>query len=265
MVLHFKSDGLALAYDDVNSGAEDTILLVHGFTSNRTENWRRLGWYGTLERKGMRILALDCRGHGESDKPHDPSSYDRAKMVGDLFALLDHAGVARVDALGFSMGARLLLAAALSDQSRFKTLILGGIGGRTLGLEGDEQAARGTGGARPSIAEALLAEDVASVSDPIARSFRIFADEQGEDRVALAACSRAQQGSPATREALSQIEIPTLVIAGARDDLAGSPAVLAAEIPGARSVVIPGCDHFSAIPHALFKAAVIDFLDGWLD
>ena len=48
----------------------------------------------------------------------------------------------------------------------------------------------------------------------------------------------------------------------ARDELAGDPQDLAAIVPGAKSVNLPGCDHFSAIPHALFKAAVFDFLDG---
>ena len=56
-----------------------------------------------------------------------------------------------------------------------------------------------------------------------------------------------------------------LVVAGARDELAGDPHELAAIIPGARAVAVPGCDHFSAIPHALFKAAVFDFLDGTLE
>ena len=52
-------------------------------------------------------------------------------------------------------------------------------------------------------------------------------------------------------------------MAGSRDELAGDPQVLAEAIPGARAVTLPACDHFSAIPHALFKAAVFDFLEGW--
>jgi pimeloyl-ACP methyl ester carboxylesterase len=56
-----------------------------------------------------------------------------------------------------------------------------------------------------------------------------------------------------------------LVIAGARDQLAGPPQGLADAIPGAKAVVIPGCDHFSMIAHGLFKASVFDFFDGWLE
>jgi pimeloyl-ACP methyl ester carboxylesterase len=96
------------------------------------------------------------------------------------------------------------------------------------------------------------------------KSFRHFADEQGEDRLALAACARARS-SPLGRAEISRLAVPTLVVAGVRDELAGDPQELAAAISGARAVTLPGCDHFSAIPHALFKAAFFDFLDGDLN
>src|SRR5277367_3022310 len=93
----FVSDGLTLAYDDIGPRGGRPVLLVHGFASNRNENWRRLGWYGAFERKGVRILALDCRGRGDSAKPHDPVLYSRAAMTGDILALMDYAGVERAD------------------------------------------------------------------------------------------------------------------------------------------------------------------------
>jgi hypothetical protein len=55
------------------------------------------------------------------------------------------------------------------------------------------------------------------------------------------------------------------VVTGSRDEIAGDPQILADAVPGARAVSIPACDHFSVIPHALFKAAVFDFLEGWLE
>ena len=61
------------------------------------------------------------------------------------------------------------------------------------------------------------------------------------------------------------IRRPALVIAGARDQLAGPPQGLADAIMGAKAVTIPGCDHFSMIAHGLFKARVFDFFDGWLE
>ena len=59
--------------------------------------------------------------------------------------------------------------------------------------------------------------------------------------------------------------MPTLVVAGSRDALAGDPKGLADHIRGAKAVSVQGCDHFNAIPHALLKATVFDFLDGYLD
>ena len=61
------------------------------------------------------------------------------------------------------------------------------------------------------------------------------------------------------------LRAPVLAVAGQRDGLAGDPAELAAAFVGGRGVQVPGLDHFSAIPHALTKATVFDFLDGLLD
>ena len=250
----FISDGLTIAYDDIGPREGRPVVLVHGFASNRKENWQRLGWYGAFERKRIRCVALDCRGHGESAKPHDPAAYTRAAMAGDIVALLDHLGVQRADLMGYSMGARLSLAAALLAPERFPLLILGGIGGRQF-----ESHLR-----TDAMAQAMETADPDSIENPLMRSFRGFADEQGEDRMALAALSRAQD-APFERNMLSALSMPVLVVAGARDELAGNPEELARAMPDGRAVTLPGCDHFSAIPHALFKAAVFDFLDGTLE
>lgn len=255
---NFRSGDLEIAYDDIAppGGSErGTVLLVHGFASNRLENWKRLGWYAALERAGWRLIAPDLRGHGESAKPHDPAAYARSEMVGDLAALLDHLRIERPHVLGYSMGAHLALGLALARPERVDRLVLGGVGGRLLGV-GAPRAAPAM-----SLADALLVGDAATIADPIQRGFRQFAEQQGEDREALAACTRAPASDPATRGRLAGLPGPVLVVAGARDDLAGDPQDLADAIPGAKALTLPGCDHFSAIPHALFKSATFDFLD----
>jgi pimeloyl-ACP methyl ester carboxylesterase len=253
----FTSGGLRLAYDDVmpEGGAVGTVVLVHGFATNRAENWRRLGWLASLERKGYRAVALDLRGHGESDKPHDPSAYGREDMAADVVALMDHLELGRVDLLGYSMGSHLSLQVALDAPGRIGNLILGGVGGRMLTGEPLSTTTM-------TMAEALLSEDPSTITDPTLRGFRLFAEAQGEDRTALAACS-AGRGDPVSAEALWSLAVPTLVVAGSRDEIAGDPQALADAIPGAKAVSLPACDHFTAIPHALFKAAVFDFLEGW--
>jgi pimeloyl-ACP methyl ester carboxylesterase len=251
----FCSGGVSIAYDDIGprEGGRP-IVLLHGFASNRNENWRRLGWYGAFERKNIRFIAPDMRGHGESDKPHDPAAYAREALVGDVFALLDHLGVTKADVMGFSMGARVALGAALAQPERVDLLILGGVGGRLF-----EPPLAGN-----PMAIAMEAGRMEDISEPILRSFRQFADEQGEDRLALAALTRAPH-TPITRDGLAQIANETVVIAGSRDVLAGAPQELARAMANAKAVTLPGCDHFSAIAHALYKATVFDFLDGTLE
>jgi pimeloyl-ACP methyl ester carboxylesterase len=259
----FSSGGLKIAYDDIapHGPANGTVVLVHGFATNRDENWKRLGWYTAFARKGYRVLAFDHRGHGESDKPHEAAAYARDAMAGDILGLMDHVGVGQADVMGYSMGARLSLEAALSHPDRVTNLILGGIGGRML-PGGEEGQAAPT--STMTMSQAMEAEDPSVITEPTLKGFRQFADQQGEDRLALAACSKGQ-GAPVDVDRLSSLSMPVLVVAGTRDQLAGDPQRLADAIPGAKCVSLPGCDHFSAIPHALFKAAVFDFFDGWLE
>jgi pimeloyl-ACP methyl ester carboxylesterase len=254
----FTNDRVTLAYDDIapQDPAARTIVLVHGFASNRSEGWRRTGWYGAFERRGIRVIGLDQRGHGESQKLYEPEDYARNLLAGDLIALMDHLDLRRVALFGYSMGSRTALAAALAAPERVSDLILGGVGGKLL-----QPQPRPDG---DPMAEAMLAEDPETIVQPMLRSFRHFADEQGEDRRALAAVTGTENPSwdPADFAALT---MPVLVVAGQRDELAGDPEALALAFPHGHGVTLPGCDHFSAIPHALTKAAVFDFLDGLLD
>jgi pimeloyl-ACP methyl ester carboxylesterase len=255
--MNFTSDNFQIAYDDIApEGYERTILLVHGFASNRNEGWRRTGWYGAFERRRLRCIALDQRGHGESAKPHEAEAYLRDRLAADVVALIDHLGLNRVDLFGYSMGARTVLAAALAAPGRVSNLILGGVGGSLL-----EERAMAPGN---PMAEAMLAEDPETIAQPFLKSFRQFADEQGEDRQALAAFTQAQN-PPLDAQSVGALPMPVLVVAGQRDLGAGDPEVLAGAFRHGRAVTIPGCDHFSAIPHALTKAALFDFVDGILD
>jgi pimeloyl-ACP methyl ester carboxylesterase len=250
-------DGVTLAYDDVQppGGPERTVLLLHGYTSNRNEGWRRTGWYGAFERRRMRVVALDQRGHGESAKLYDPAAYTRDRLAADVLALMDHLGLGRVDLIGYSMGTRTALEVALRAPERVSNLILGGVGGRLLQPSTD----RGS-----IMADAMLAEDPETIAHPFLRSFRQFADEQGEDRRALAAFVQAEN-PPLDWDALAGLPVPVLVVAGQRDEGAGDPEELARVFPHGKGVVLPGCDHFSAITHGSTKATVFDFLDGLLD
>lgn len=253
----FISDGLELAYDDIApEGYERTILLVHGYASNRKEGWRRTGWFGAFERRRFRCIALDQRGHGESAGPHDASAYQREKLADDVLNLMDHLGLNRVDLFGYSMGTRTAMAVALRAPERVSNPILGGIGGKML-----EPSSPVSGN---PMAEAMLADDPETITEPFLKSFRQFADEQGEDRKALAAFTEARN-PPLDVAGFASLPMPVLVVAGDRDTGAGDPEQLARAFAHGHGVTVPGTDHFSAIPHALTKAAVFDFIDGILD
>ena len=250
-------NGVDIAYDDnlPRGPVQRTMLLLHGFASNRNEGWKRTGWYAALERRGMRSIALDQRGHGESMKSHNAADYGRLALAADALALLDHLQVGRCDLFGYSMGTRTAMQMALDAPDRVSNLILGGVGGKLF----DARLA----GSVEAMAAAMSAEDPQTIKEEMLKSFRQFADEQGEDRMALAAFSAAES-PPLTREILGGVSMPVLVIAGDGDDLAGDPAELAAVFPLGTGITLRGCDHFSAIPHGALKATVFDFLDGVL-
>jgi pimeloyl-ACP methyl ester carboxylesterase len=246
-------NGAEIAFDDIGPRDGRTILLLHGFASNRDEGWKRTGWYSAFERRGTRVIALDQRGHGQSLRSHDPADYGRPKLAADALALLDHLAVERADVFGYSMGTRTALQLAIDAPERVSNLILGGVGGKLF----DPPRAGGV----EAMAEAMSAADPETIQNDMLRSFRHFADEQGEDRQALAAFSAATS-PPLDRQAMAALPMPVLVVAGARDEGAGDPADLARAFRDGKGKSLPGCDHFSAIPHASLKAAVFDFLDG---
>ena len=239
-------DGTTIAYRDEGSGR--AVLLLHGFAADQHANWTQPHVVDALVEAGHRVLAPDARGHGASAKPTEPQAYADDAMVRDARALLDHLDIDAVDVVGYSMGA-LVSARLVLVEPRARSLVLGGLG---AGLAGERRRASGS-----TIADALLADDTSTIADPMARAFRAFADQTGADRHALAAIQRAPR--PGTPTRLEAIAIPTLVIAGDRDVLVGSPQGVADRIPGATARVIRG-DHLTAVGDPAFRGAIVEFL-----
>jgi pimeloyl-ACP methyl ester carboxylesterase len=245
----FQHDTLNLAYFDEGEPAGVPVLLIHGFASSKTVNWIGPGWLKTLGDAGYRVIAIDNRGHGDSDKPHDTEAYTPDKMAGDAVALLEHLGIPDAHVMGYSMGARISAFMALAAPQAVRSLVFGGLGiGMVEGVGGWE-----------GIAEGLLADSLDLVTDQRARAFRMFAEQTGSDRVALAACIRSSRVK-LTPDQAAQIDAPTLIAVGTKDDIAGSPQALAALMPHARVVDIPGRDHMLAVGDRVFKQAVLEFL-----
>jgi pimeloyl-ACP methyl ester carboxylesterase len=243
--------GVELAYIDVApaSGAGDPVLLVHGFASNHAVNWLNTSWVRSLNDAGYRVIAFDNRGHGQSTKFYDPAEYDTARMAQDACALLDHLGVQRADVMGYSMGARITAVMALNHPERVRSALLGGLGIHLV--EGV--------GLPIGIADAMEAESPDTLTDPMQRMFRVFAQQTGSDLKALAACIRGSRQT-LSREEVGRIAVPVLVSVGTKDPIAGSPSELANLIPGARALDIPGRDHNLAVGDKVHKQGVLAFL-----
>jgi pimeloyl-ACP methyl ester carboxylesterase len=241
MTLFFDSDGVSIAYADEGPRAGPAVLLVHGFASNKDVNWRFPGWIETLTQAGYRTLAIDNRGHGESEKLRDPAAYRSPTMAADAARLLDHAGVERAAVMGYSMGARIAAFLALAHPERVSRAVFGGLG---MGL------VDGVGAPGP-IVDALEAPALADVSDATGRAFRAFAEQTKSDLPALAACMRSARQA-LTREEVAGIAAPVLVAVGEADAIAGAPEPLAALLPRG---------DMTAVGDKAFKAAVLDFLE----
>ena len=245
-------DGIAIAYQEWGKERSlPPVVLHHGFVADAEANWVSSGVVDALVVAGHRVIAVDARGHGRSDKPHDPGSYGEQRMARDLAVLLEVIGTAQIDLVGYSMGAVVSLIFSCGDE-RVRRLIVGGIGSGIIECGGVDRRAV----SNESIIEALGTEDPSTLREPGAAFFRTLADALGADRKALVA-----QATSVYRGhiALERISAPTLVLAGEEDPLAVRPQVLAEAIPDATLKFISG-DHAGAIADPRFTQSIVDFL-----
>jgi pimeloyl-ACP methyl ester carboxylesterase len=245
--MDFDSDGVRLHFEV--HGPEDgrPIILVHGFASDYQLNWVGTRWQETLTKAGHRIIGLDCRGHGASDKPHEPAAYALEIMAGDVQRLLDHLEIAKVNYLGYSMGGKIGVQAMLDFPNRMDRAVLGGVG---------------WGGAFRAAQEIAKALRGGSIDSPVAKTFYEFAKARpSNDLEALAACILGPQPEPDPR-ALAKITNPMLVAVGDQDDIVTDVDRLIEHIPTAKLLTIAGRNHMSAVPAGEFKRAALEFLEG---
>jgi pimeloyl-ACP methyl ester carboxylesterase len=247
----FDHDGFNLHYETWRQASDNTpVLLIHGFASNLEVNWVGPLWVKTLTEAGYRVIAFDHRGHGKSSASHNPDDYAPQKMASDAIALLDHLGVSQAHIMGYSMGARVAAFAAIDQPARVASLCFGGLG---LAL------VQGSGFWGP-VHEALVTDDIGSITDPRALMFRKFADQTKSNRLALGACIEGSRVNIVPAEAAT-IVAQTLIAVGTADDLAGSSDELAKLLPRAEAFHIQGRDHMLAVGDRTFKARYLAFLD----
>ncbi len=273
LALGFRRHGLPfVSHGDVRihyrlEGAGPPLVLVHGFASS-SEQFYSTGWVPALKDR-YRLIMLDARGHGESDKPHEPAAYRMELQVGDVTAVLDELGIRKARFLGYSMGGNLGFGMAMYAPDRVTCLIIGG------GDTEDPDPAHPSPGSERMLRilrsglEARLAvyrenaeKEIRASTKPSAlqailpERLRLVLESDPEALAAIVVWW--QQEVLRLNDVLPRVAIPCLLFAGDADPAFEGMKAAAALIPGARFLPLPGLAHFEAavrldllLPHVL--------------
>ena len=238
--LFMSFDGTKIHYDVLGKGKP--VVLLHGFISN-SESWKRASVRQALADAGFKVVTLDLRGNGQSDKPHTAEAYRDNAELKDVIALMKHLGLTNYDVVGYSRGA-ILTAKLLTLDASVRRAVMGGI---SVDFS-DPNWYR-----RKNFHEALTKPG----SHPELQGAIDYAKKSGADTVVLA---RLQEFQPVTSRAeLGNIKVPLLVVNGDEDKDNGDPQTLVDAVPGSRLVIVPG-NHGGAMRTPEFAKAVVDFL-----
>ena len=233
-------DGTKIHYDILGEGKP--VVLLHGFIST-SESWKRSSVRQALADAGFKVVMLDLRGNGLSDKPHTAEAYENNAELKDVIALMKHLGLTNYDVVGYSRGA-ILTAKLLTMDKQVRRAVMGGI---SVDFS-DPNWIR-----RKNFHEALTRPG----SHPELQPAVDNAKKAGADTVVLA---RLQEFQPVTSKTdLGKIRIPVLVVNGDQDKDNGDPQTLVDAIPGSRLVIVPG-NHGGAMRTPEFAKAVVEFL-----
>ena len=244
----FDSGGVRIHY--YLEGPEDgpPTVLVHGFCSNFQVNWVGSRWVETLTRAGRRVIGFDNRGHGRSEKPHDPEAYG-PHMVEDVTNLLDHLDLEQVDYVGYSMGSQIGLRFLVAHPERVRRAVMGGIGMNvTTPWKAGEAIAR------------RLRGEVTEESPAAVMFYNFAVAVPGNDLEALACCITGRS-TPLAEEQLGAIQTPVLVAVGGADPIARDAHRLAELLPKGECFEVPGRDHTTAVPSRAIKERALEFLE----
>lgn len=226
------------------------VTVVHGFASSTKDNWVATGWVRDLQRAGYRVIGIDQRGHGASDKPHDPHDYDLRQLAGDVEAVLDTYLVDETFYVGYSLGARVGWEVVQDIADRVPRAVFGGVpdGIPLARLNLDQVRA--------------FVDDGTPVTDAATQNYIALAERvPGNDVRALLAIAGGMRESktvdPDPSHAPSQ---PVLFATGSLDAILEGSQTLAAACPQGRFLKIPDRHHFNAPGSRVFRQGAIEFL-----
>ncbi len=258
------SDEVKIHY--VTSGTEGSwVVLIHGYTGSAEGNWYANGVAAALSDR-HRVVALDCRNHGKSDKP-TPGGPGRAK---DVIELMNHLGIERAHVHGYSMGGMITARLLGLIPERIITAGFGGSGVREVDDEFAALVPADPEGTDPEEAEASrnLRISAAMNNGMTREQAEAAAAKPAAPRTPPAAATAAgpAQGAPAEVQLdLRKVDIPVLAINGEYDRPYAKTHRLWRELRDFTSVVLPGKSHLTAIVAATippeYSRAVVRFID----
>jgi pimeloyl-ACP methyl ester carboxylesterase len=246
----FDSSGIKIHYVEKGRGAP--VVLLHGFTGSATRHWEAPGVISALETAGYRVIAMDCRGHGESGKPHDPGLYG-LEMVGDVIRLLDYLKIDRAHVVGYSMGGAIANQLLTRHSPRLITVTLLGAGweGEDLKVLATQFSALADGFDKKDATWLIRAVSSSGQQGPTAEEIAaanasLFARNDSD---ALAAAARGLLPLyQVSADSLRGVSLPVLAIVGEQDTLnLEGVKRMAAVVRGMEVVRLPGATHASSV------------------
>lgn len=254
----FDSNGIRIHYTDEGSG--EPVILIHGFATNADQNWRLPGITQGLAQE-YRVIALDDRGHGLSDKPHEVDAYG-LNMVDDVIRLMDHLKIEKAHIVGYSMGGFIALKLVTTYPDRVICAAPCGAGWEP---PGESNAFRET------LADSLENKGdfspLFTMLDPegkgLGRLATWFTNRKlnaENDVIALAAAMRSMGELAIPEEALRKNKVPTLTVVGTEDPLRAGVDRLSGVMSNHEVVYIEGANHLTALGPELLRH-VKEFID----
>lgn len=263
----FDSNGVEIHY--VSAGEGEPVVLLHGWMSD-VSMWGRLDTNPATEQ--YQLIAVDLRGHGKSDKPHDPEQYG-AEMAEDVVRLLDHLELKKAHLIGYSMGAIVAGKIAATHPDRVLSIVYGGqapilthdvnavkVDAREIEVFAKAvEEGKGLGSYLIDVTPA----DKPKMSEEYANALaKVLYD--GKDVKAFAAAGRGIKNLDVTLDQLAKCTAPMLFIHGSKEVEATKlrAALIVEELGRGELKVIEGTDHMTTLLDPEFGDTIDEFLEG---
>ncbi|VTS07640.1 alpha/beta fold hydrolase [Tuwongella immobilis] len=258
----FDSNGVKIHY--LTAGQGEPIVLLHGWMSDSS-------MWGSLDTNPMakefQLIAMDFRGHGKSDKPHQPEQYG-PDMAEDVVRLLDYLKLPKAHLVGYSMGAIVAGKVAGTHPDRVISIVYGGQAPILTGAAKRDareidvfakavEAGNGLGPYLEDVWPANKPKITPKQADALAKLLY-----RGKDVVAFAAAGRGIKHLDVTPDQLKRCKVPTLLIHGSQEAESTQKRVAAILkfLDRGELHVIDGTDHVTTLAAPEFGKTIDRFL-----